>query len=111
MLLVSIELIDSALIDPRSRVLQLLARVHYQVHVHVLVRTVHVVHACKYGRESWIVYGDTTRHSSMLLQQIAKQNCEPIQRQSISLDLMVDSGLLHSDRIPTDTSYMHVVPN
>ena len=82
---------------------------HYQVHVHV--RTVHVVHAaCKYGRESWIVYGDTTRHSSML-QQIAKQNCEPIQRQSISLDLMVDSGLLHSDRIPTDTSYMHVVPN
>ena len=66
MLLVSIKLIDSASIDPRSRVLQLLARVHYQVHVHV--RTVHVVHACKYGRESWIVYGDTTRHSSMLQQ-------------------------------------------
>ena len=66
MLLVPIELIDSASIDPRSRVLQLLARVHYQVHVHV--RTVHVVHACKYGRESWIVYGDTTRHSSMLQQ-------------------------------------------
>ena len=56
----------SALIDPRSRVLPvpLLARVHYQVHVHV--RAVHVVHACKYGRESWIAYGDTTRHSSML---------------------------------------------
>ena len=67
LLLVSIELIDSASIDPRSRVLQLLARVHYQVHVHV--RTVHVVHACKYGRESWIVYGDTTRHSSMLQQR------------------------------------------
>ena len=66
LLLVPIELIDSASIDPRSRVLQLLARVHYQVHVHV--RTVHVVHACKDGRESWIVYGDTTRHSSMLQQ-------------------------------------------
>ena len=68
LLLVSIELIDSALIDPRSRVLPvpLLARVHYQVHVHV--RAVHVVHACKYGRESWIAYGDTTRHSSMLQQ-------------------------------------------
>ena len=63
MLLVSIKLIDSALIDPRSRVLQLLARVHYQVHVHV--RTVHVVHACKYGRESWIVYGDTTRYQRL----------------------------------------------
>ena len=73
LLLVSIELIDSALIDPRSRVLPvpLLARVHYQVHVHV--RAVHVVHACKYGRESWIVYGDTTRHSSML-QQIINSN-------------------------------------